>query len=166
MSGTAISRSTHNHTEPYTAPFPCLLFVYTHLIGTNLYRNFVWQKRRSMTWECPGRRSLGRPTRPTWGWCGPPAASPSPDTAAPSRGTSQPARRSGLRPTQYTREAEISKKQRINLNPVLGIRIRMFLGLPDQDPLVRGTDPDPALDPLFLIKVLSGLKQCLQNKKF
>jgi hypothetical protein len=29
---------------------------------------------------------------------------------------------------------------------VLGIRIRrirMFLGLPDLDPLVRGTDPDP-----------------------
>ncbi len=23
----------------------------------------------------------------------------------------------------------------------------MFLGLPDPDPLVRGTDPDPALDP-------------------
>jgi hypothetical protein len=31
--------------------------------------------------------------------------------------------------------------------PVLGIRIRMFLGLPDPDPLVRGTnlDPDPSL---------------------
>ncbi len=32
------------------------------------------------------------------------------------------------------------------LVPVLGIRIRriyMFLGLPDPDPLVRGTDPDP-----------------------
>jgi hypothetical protein len=29
----------------------------------------------------------------------------------------------------------------------LQIRIRMFLGLPDPDPLVRGTDPDPALDP-------------------
>jgi hypothetical protein len=31
--------------------------------------------------------------------------------------------------------------------PVLGIRIRrilMFLGLPDPDPLVRGTDPAPA----------------------
>ncbi len=26
---------------------------------------------------------------------------------------------------------------------VLGIRIRMFLGLPEPDPLVRGTDPDP-----------------------
>jgi hypothetical protein len=23
----------------------------------------------------------------------------------------------------------------------------MFLGLPDPDPLVRGMDPDPALDP-------------------
>jgi hypothetical protein len=27
---------------------------------------------------------------------------------------------------------------------VLAIRIRMFLGLPDLDPLVRGMDPDPA----------------------
>ncbi len=26
-------------------------------------------------------------------------------------------------------------------------RIHMFLGLPDPDPLVRGMDPDPALDP-------------------
>ncbi len=31
--------------------------------------------------------------------------------------------------------------------PVLGIRIRQFLGLPDPDPLVRGTDPYPAPDP-------------------
>jgi hypothetical protein len=30
---------------------------------------------------------------------------------------------------------------------VLRIRIRMFLGLPDPDPLVRGTAPDPELDP-------------------
>jgi hypothetical protein len=33
---------------------------------------------------------------------------------------------------------------------VLRIRIHwihMFLGLPDPDPLVRGMDPDPALDP-------------------
>jgi hypothetical protein len=49
--------------------------------------------------------------------------------------------------------------------PVLGIRIcriRMFLDLPDQDPLVRGTDPDPDPDPdpyLFLKNVLNGLKQ-------
>ncbi len=27
------------------------------------------------------------------------------------------------------------------------LRIHMFLGLPDPDPLVRGMDPDPALDP-------------------
>ncbi len=27
------------------------------------------------------------------------------------------------------------------------IRIHIFLGLPDPDPLVRGMDPDPALDP-------------------
>jgi hypothetical protein len=26
---------------------------------------------------------------------------------------------------------------------VLGIRLRMFLGLPDPDPLVRGADPAP-----------------------
>ncbi len=26
---------------------------------------------------------------------------------------------------------------------VFGIRIHMFLGLPDPDPLVRGMDPDP-----------------------
>jgi hypothetical protein len=40
---------------------------------------------------------------------------------------------------------------RISLQPVLRIRIHMFLGLldPDLDPLVRGMDPDPdpALDP-------------------
>jgi hypothetical protein len=39
-----------------------------------------------------------------------------------------------------------------SFGPVLGIRIRrirMFLGLqdPDPEPLVRGTDPDQALDP-------------------
>jgi hypothetical protein len=43
-----------------------------------------------------------------------------------------------------------------NSSPVLGVwignqirirRIRMFLGLPDPDPLVRGTEPNPALDP-------------------
>jgi hypothetical protein len=36
---------------------------------------------------------------------------------------------------------------------VLGIRIRkipMFLGLPDPDPLIRGMDPDPALDPSII----------------
>ncbi len=65
---------------------------------------------------------------------------PSPDTAAPSRGTSPPARRSGPRPSKY----EDQKSNPSIFNPVLGIRIRMFLGLPDQDPLVRGMDPDPA----------------------
>jgi hypothetical protein len=30
---------------------------------------------------------------------------------------------------------------------VLESRIRMFLGLPDPDKLVRGIDPDPAPDP-------------------
>ncbi len=37
----------------------------------------------------------------------------------------------------------------ITTRAVLGIRIRMFLGIqdPDQDPLVRGTEPDPDKDP-------------------
>jgi hypothetical protein len=33
------------------------------------------------------------------------------------------------------------------LQAVLGIRIRMFLGLPDPDQLVRGMDPDLVMDP-------------------
>jgi hypothetical protein len=41
----------------------------------------------------------------------------------------------------------------IDRNTVLGIRIRnrirMFSGLPDPDPLVRGADLDPAPDPSF-----------------
>jgi len=38
--------------------------------------------------------------------------------------------------------------------PVLRIRIRMFLGLPDPDQIVRGTDPapDPAPDPSIIKK--------------
>jgi hypothetical protein len=41
----------------------------------------------------------------------------------------------------------------------LVIWICIFLGFQDPDPLVRGTDTDPAPDPsLFLMKVLSGLK--------
>jgi hypothetical protein len=32
----------------------------------------------------------------------------------------------------------------IRFAPVFRIRIRMFLGLPDPDPLVRGADPDHA----------------------
>jgi hypothetical protein len=46
---------------------------------------------------------------------------------------------------------------------ILSRRIRMFLGLPDPDRLVRGTDPDPSL---FLMKVWGGLKYGLQNKIF
>jgi hypothetical protein len=40
------------------------------------------------------------------------------------------------------------------IEPVLRIRIHMFLGLPDPDPLVRGMDPDPALDldPFIIMK--------------
>jgi hypothetical protein len=41
---------------------------------------------------------------------------------------------------QYTLKR---RKGNTNEIPVLGIRIRMFFGLPDPDPLVRGTDPNP-----------------------
>ena len=34
-------------------------------------------------------------------------------------------------------------REGVALLAVLGIRIRMFLGLSDPDPLVRGTDPAP-----------------------
>jgi hypothetical protein len=43
----------------------------------------------------------------------------------------------------------------VQLPAVLRIRIRrirMFLGLLDPDPLVRGTDPDPAPDPSIISK--------------
>jgi hypothetical protein len=32
-----------------------------------------------------------------------------------------------------------------HFGPVFRIRIRKFLGLPDLDSLVRGTDPDPSI---------------------
>ncbi len=35
-----------------------------------------------------------------------------------------------------------SADQKYSSAPVLGIRIRMFLGFPDPDPLVRGMDQD------------------------
>ncbi len=40
-----------------------------------------------------------------------------------------------------------SADQKYSSAPVLGIRIRMFLGLPDPDLLVSGMDPDPFLFP-------------------
>jgi hypothetical protein len=43
-------------------------------------------------------------------------------------------------PTQTTSQFLIRQ-----LPAVLRIRIRMFLGLPDPDPLVRGMDPDPSI---------------------
>ncbi len=44
--------------------------------------------------------------------------------------------------------SDMPRLEQINeLIAVLGIRIRMFLGLPDPDSLVRGKDPDPAPDP-------------------
>ncbi len=43
----------------------------------------------------------------------------------------------------------LEKAEKILLLTVSGIRIRipLFLGLPDPDPLVRGMDPAPNLDP-------------------
>ncbi len=42
---------------------------------------------------------------------------------------------------------EGGEKNIVNFKAVLGVRnrIRMFLGLPDPDPLVRGKDPDSSL---------------------
>ena len=45
------------------------------------------------------------------------------------------------------------KPHTVNLKPVLRIRIHriyVFLGLLDPDPLVRGMDPDPGLDPSII----------------
>ncbi len=55
---------------------------------------------------------------------------------------------------QLLPQKQLERGTLVKKRTVLGIRIRrirMFLGLPDPDPLVRGTDPDPSL-------VLSGLK--------
>ncbi len=40
----------------------------------------------------------------------------------------------------------------ICIKTMLWIRIHMFLGLPDPDPLVRGMDPDPAPDPSIIMQ--------------
>jgi hypothetical protein len=39
-----------------------------------------------------------------------------------------------------------------NVKTVLRIRIHMFLGLPDPDPLVRGMDPAPHPDPSIIMQ--------------
>ncbi len=44
-------------------------------------------------------------------------------------------------------DSECESEHYPNSNAVLRIRIHMFFGLPYPDPLVRGMDPDPALDP-------------------
>ncbi len=41
----------------------------------------------------------------------------------------------------------LSLKNDVNVSSKSNKQIHMFLGLPDPDPLVRGTDPDP-----FIIK--------------
>jgi hypothetical protein len=49
--------------------------------------------------------------------------------------------------TVHTGNVSVDRVVPYPLVPVLRIRIRMFLGLPDPDPLVRGTDlaPDPSI---------------------
>jgi hypothetical protein len=44
----------------------------------------------------------------------------------------------------------VGRSKNAQLIPVLRIRIHMFLGLPDPDPLVRGMDPDP--DPSIIMQ--------------
>jgi hypothetical protein len=39
---------------------------------------------------------------------------------------------------------------RASSNAMFRIRIHVFLCLPDPDPLVRGMDPDPGLDPSII----------------
>jgi hypothetical protein len=52
----------------------------------------------------------------------------------------------GPTPRPTCPEVERTEVQKTVLfSPLLRIRIRMFLGLPDPDPLVRGADPDPIL---------------------
>jgi hypothetical protein len=50
-----------------------------------------------------------------------------------------PANRSGSSSLQQCKEDDV------NIKAVLRIRIHMFLGLPDPNPLVRGMDPDPSI---------------------
>ncbi len=50
-------------------------------------------------------------------------------------------------PTLPRERAHLPGAAQAHLQAVLRIRIHMFLGLPDPDPLIRGMDPDPALDP-------------------
>jgi hypothetical protein len=44
----------------------------------------------------------------------------------------------------------LTRNVRCVFQPVLRIRIHMFLGLPDPEPLVRGRDPDP--DPFIIMQ--------------
>ncbi len=48
---------------------------------------------------------------------------------------------------------------------VLGIRIRMFLGLKDPDPFVRGAEPDPAPDPSFSHKYVERTEIILNQNR-
>jgi hypothetical protein len=42
----------------------------------------------------------------------------------------------------------------------------MFLGLPDPDPLVKGTDPDPGSDPPFSCKCVEQTETMAATKIF
>ncbi len=46
-------------------------------------------------------------------------------------------------PTNQGWVSEKNLEKFLSYKSVLGIRLRMFLGLLDPDPLVRGTDPAP-----------------------
>jgi hypothetical protein len=48
--------------------------------------------------------------------------------------------------------------------PVLRIRIRMFLGLPEPDPLVIGANPDPSIIKKNRKKNLEKLYKCIFKK--
>ncbi len=52
------------------------------------------------------------------------------------------------------------------LTPVFRIRIHVFFGLPDPDPLVRGLDPDPALDPSIIMQKYVLHKKNLESYYF
>jgi hypothetical protein len=49
----------------------------------------------------------------------------------------------------YDKGINGTRQEPHGFSAVLGIRIRMFLGLPDPDPTVRGKDPAPAPDPFL-----------------
>jgi hypothetical protein len=78
-----------------------------------------------------------RPPPPRW-WVWRPPRPPPPPPPVPSRGTDQRGRRSRRDACPEQRKSFLRTEVRYIKKNVLGFRIRMFLGLPDPDPLVRG----------------------------